>query len=430
MRYCLSKSVPVDQSAHKRHPRHGEAVRVNRALRQTLNLIAWLFVSIGPVLAVAQEPFPRPSDVEPRNAAPPAGSPSETPKTEKPLWHYGGFIDLGYSLNFNFPDNHLFRNRATTPRVNELDVNMGAVYVRKDATEQSRWGMELLGQGGQDAKEFGFGANLPRLDHSDALRHVGLANVSYLAPVGNGLILQGGIFNSFIGYESLYAKNTLNYTRAWIADYSPYLMMGVNAQYTFNDQWTGAFYVINEYFHLQNSNSLPSYGAQVQYKPASAWTVKETVYYGPDQADTGMEFWRFFSDSIVEWKGDAVTLGFNYQIGTQTNASAAAHPRQFYTGGTLAGRWHIAGPWAVALRPEFYWDRNGLMTGSEQFIKAITATAEYRLPYQWTNTICRLEYRYDDSTGAGGGFFKGSDNTLTPGQPMLIFSVIGTFDSP
>jgi hypothetical protein len=70
------------------------------------------------------------------------------------------------------------------------------------------------------------------------------------------------------------------------------------------------------------------------------------------------------------------------------------------------------------------------MTGSEQFIKAITATAEYRLPYQWTNTICRLEYRYDDSTGAGGGFFKGSDNTLTPGQPMLIFSVIGTFDSP
>jgi hypothetical protein len=30
-------------------------------------------------------------------------------------WHYGGFVDLGYSLDFNFPANHLFRNRSTTP---------------------------------------------------------------------------------------------------------------------------------------------------------------------------------------------------------------------------------------------------------------------------------------------------------------------------
>src|SRR5262245_31870255 len=61
----------------------------------------------------------------------------------KPDWHYGAFLDLGYLLDFNFPQNHLFRNKGTTPRVNELDLNMGAVYVRKDATEQSRWGLEL-----------------------------------------------------------------------------------------------------------------------------------------------------------------------------------------------------------------------------------------------------------------------------------------------
>ena len=347
-----------------------------------------------------------------------------------PNWHYGGFVDLGYSLDFNFPDNHLFRNRSTTPRVNELDLNMAGLYVRKDATTDSRWGMELMGQGGQDALNFGFGTNLPKVEGSDALRHFGRANVSYLAPAGNGLILQAGLFNSFIGYESLYAKDNGNYTRAWIADYSPYLMFGVNAQYQFNERWSGAFFIINDYFHLENSNSVPSYGTQVQYKPASAWTLKETVYYGPDQSNTDIEFWRFFSDSIAEWKGDEVTVGFDYQIGTQKNASAPGNPRDFYTGATIETRWHIAGPWTVSVRPEFFWDRNGLMTGSEQFIKAITTTAEYRLPYLWTNTICRLEYRYDDSTGAGGGFFKGTNNLLTPGQQMLIFALIGTFDSP
>lgn len=356
-------------------------------------------------------------------------------KPQPPDWHYGGFIDLGYSLNFNFPENHLFRNRSTTPRVNELDLNMGGIYVRKDATDQSRWGMELLGQGGQDAKDFGFGVNLPKVQGSDALRHFGRANVSYLAPVGHGLLLQAGLFNSFIGNDSLYAKDNFNYTRSWIADYSPYLMFGANAQYAFNDKWSGAFFITNEYFHLQNANSVPSYGAQVAYRPGASWTFKETIYYGPDQSDTSLRYWRSFSDSIVEWKvNDDVTLVGEYQVGTQEMA-APGNPRVFYMGAALPMRWHIGGPWSVALRPEVYWDRSGLMTGSEQLIKAVTTTAEYKLPYKWTNMIARLEYRYDESTGSGGGFFKGNEIApgvigLTPTQHMLILGLIWTLDSP
>jgi Putative beta-barrel porin-2, OmpL-like. bbp2 len=389
------------------------------------SVVVWTaLMATTPVLA--EEPKPITQEQHSQNET---GGSTEA-KIESPNWHYGGFVDLGYSLDFNFPENHLFRDRSTTPKVNELNLNMVGAYIRKDATEASRWGTEWLVQAGEDSKAFGFATNEPHVSGSDVWRHFGRANVSYLAPVGNGLTLQAGLFNSFIGYESLYAKDNGNYTRAWIADYSPYLMFGVNAQYQFNERWSGAFFIINDYFHLENSNSVPSYGAQVQYKPALAWTIKETVYYGPDQSNTDIEFWRFFSDSIVEWRSEDVTVGFDYQIGTQKNASAPGNPRDFYTGATLETRWHIAGPWAVSVRPEFYWDRNGLMTGSEQFIKAITTTAEYRIPYKWTNTICRLEYRYDDSTGAGGGFFKGTNNVLTPGQQMLIFALIGTFDSP
>src|SRR5689334_3745711 len=242
-------------------------------------------------------------------------------KIPSPEWHYGGFVDLGYSLNFNFPENHQFRDRSTTPKVNELDLNMAGVYIRKDPTEASRWGTEWLVQGGEDSKNFGFATNVPNVSGSDVWRHFGRANVSYLAPAGNGLSLQAGLFNSFIGYESLYAKDNGNYTRAWIADYSPYLMFGANAQYQFNERWSGVFFIINEYFHLQNSNSLPSYGAQVAYKPSSAWTLKETIYYGPDQSNTSLEFWRLFSDSIAEWKvNDDVTLVGEYQVGTQEMA--------------------------------------------------------------------------------------------------------------
>jgi Putative beta-barrel porin-2, OmpL-like. bbp2 len=131
----------------------------------------------------------------------------------KPTWHYGGFADVGYLVDFNHPANHLFRNRSTTPRVDELDLNMAAIYLTKDASEKSRWGMELEAQAGEDSKIFGFSATAPNLAGANWLRQIGKADVSYLAPVGKGLTVQGGIFSSLIGYDSLYAKDNFNYRR-------------------------------------------------------------------------------------------------------------------------------------------------------------------------------------------------------------------------
>lgn len=351
----------------------------------------------------------------------------------KPLWQYGGFIDLAYSLDFNFPQNHVFRDRSTTPRVDELDLNMAAAYVKKDVSEQSRLGMELLVQGGQDTKTFGFAANEPPVPNADWYRHFGRANVSYLAPVGNGLTVQAGLFNSFLGHDSLYAKDNFNYTRPWGADYTPYLMFGINATYPFNDRWTGSVFIINGYAHLSSPNSVPSYGGQVAYKPSESWTIKETIYYGPDQSNTSIQFWRFFSDSIVEWKKHPLTIAFEYQIGTQEQTMPGA-PRVFWTAAQLPIHWVIDGPWSATVRPEFYWDRNGLMTGHQQLIRAVTTTLEYRFPYGWTNAIARLEYRYDESTGPGGGFYKDGEVApgaigLTPAQHLLIFALIWTLDS-
>ena len=101
--------------------------------------IAMLAASIIPTPGLAEEPKPINQEQQSQNVT------SRFMEGQLPNWHYGGFVDLGYSLDFNFPENHLFRNRSTTPRVNELDLNMGGVYVRKDATTDSRWGMELDG---------------------------------------------------------------------------------------------------------------------------------------------------------------------------------------------------------------------------------------------------------------------------------------------
>jgi hypothetical protein len=344
-------------------------------------------------------------------------------------------VDVGYIGNFNFPDNHLWRNRATASHHNELSPNMGLAYVRKEASPSSRWGMELGFQGGRDSEEFAFLPGERRVEGSDVLRHIHRANVSYLAPVGRGLMVTAGLFNSLMGYESLYAKDNANYTRSWIADNSPYMMLGVNVQYPLSEEFTVAAFIVNSYYHLAHPNDLPSYGGRWVWKATPRVTLMQTLYGGPDQTETSVEFWRLYGNQIVEWKGDDVTVAASFDIGTENVAGRLGSPRAFVMGGDIVVRWHITGPWSMAVRPEFYWDRNGRWTGAEQFVKAVTSTVEYTFPYRWMNTVVRVEHRYDESTGIGGGFFKNGEIRpgvagLTPGQHVLLLGLLVSLDSP
>lgn len=351
-------------------------------------------------------------------------------------WHYGATVDLSYGLDFNFPENHRWRSKGTTPRVNELSPNMVQGYVRKDVSEASRWGVEFGVQGGYDTNALVPDANPGRekpIDGADTLRHISRANVSYLVPVGNGLTLTGGVFNSYIGYQSIYAKNNLNYTRTYMADNVPYFMFGLGATYPVNDAMQFGLYVINGYNYLSHQNNQPSYGTQLVWKPSSRLTVTENLYYGPDQSNTSIEFWRFFSDSTVEWKDGPVTLAAAYDIGTENAAELTGNPQTFWTAAALYARWNVSGPWSAAVRPELYWDPNGRISGYEQFLKAMTTTLEYKWTHSKQTALLRLEHRYDESSGTGGGFFKRGD--ISPGVPglareqhLLLFSIVWTLD--
>jgi Putative beta-barrel porin-2, OmpL-like. bbp2 len=356
--------------------------------------------------------------------------PSSAPS--QPQWQYGGFVDLGYLLDFNHPANRIFRSRGTAWHVDRVHLNMAGAYLRKKATEESRWGVELTAQAGKDVEVFGFSATAPNIAGFKFLRHLGPTNVSYLAPMGKGLTLQAGIFTSLIGYDSLYAKDNFNYTRPWGADFTPYLMMGVNASYPFNEKVTGTFFVVNGYWHLARANNVPSSGGQIAYKVNPRVTVKETVLFGPHQSNKSFKFWRFLTDTILEGKTDRVTIAFEY-IYSQERVDSPGSPRALMMSSQLPVRWALNKHWALAVRPEVFWDRDGRWTLARQTVKAFTTTLEYRLPYRWTNTIFRLEHRFDDSRGPDGGFFRGREVQpgvvgLTPSQHLLIFATIFTFD--
>jgi Putative beta-barrel porin-2, OmpL-like. bbp2 len=342
------------------------------------------------------------------------------------------FFDGSYLFDFNHPSNRLFRSRGTAWHVDEPHLNMAAAYAKKKTSEQSRWGTELLVQTGKDDEVFGFSATAPNLAGAAWLRHFGLANVSYLVPTGNGLTLQGGIFASLIGYDSLYAKDNFNYTRPWGADFTPYLMLGINAGYPFTSKLAATFYVVNGYWHLADANPVPSSGVQVAYTPSARTTIKETVLLGPHQANTSLQFWRVLSDTILEHRGDRLTIAGEYHFATE-RVDTSARPRAWWMAAQMPLRWNVCGPLSVAVRPEIAWDSHGRWTLAEQTVKAVTSTIEYRVTHKRAAGILRLEHRFDHSSGPDGGFFvqdraNGGAVALTPSQHLLIVAAILTLD--
>lgn len=357
---------------------------------------------------------------------------SSTPEQAGDAWHAGAFVDAAYAKDFNSPANHLFRSRGTTPRVDELDLNMAAAYLRKAATSASRWGLEATAQAGQDSKTFGFSATAPNVAGADWLVHLGPTNVSYLSPLGEGLTLQGGIFSSLIGYDSLYAKDNFNYTRPWGADFTPYLMLGVNAAYPIRRDLTATAFVVNGYWHLAHANDVPSVGGQMAYQATDRLSLKQTVLYGPHQSDTALTFWRFLSDTIVERKTSVLTTAAELQIGTE-NVDAPGTPRAWWSSAQLPLHVTIRPQLAITVRPEVCHDSDGRWTGFAQTVTAVTSTLEYRARFRQTQTMFRVEHRFDHSTGPGGGFFTDGDGSpesvgLTAGQHLLLVSVIFTVD--
>ena len=378
----------------------------------------------GPIYAFDQVEAESPHDKT-------ASEVRETSEPETGNWHFGGYLDVGYTVNTNQPANGLWRSKFTTFKVDAPELNMAMGYVRKDETPQSRWGLEFGLQDGVDTEGLVPApppeANQP-MKNADRYRHIANANLTYLMPVGNGLGVTAGLFQGYPGYESYHASDNLNYTRSYLTDTVPYFLLGAKTAYSYSEKLDLNFFLVSGYNYLANPNDIPSLGFQMVWREPSEITFTQNMYYGSDQKNTDLEFWRFFSNSIFEWKRDPNTVAVSFDVGTEKQADSADSPRYQWLAGALWFGHHLGGPWNVALRPEVYWDKDGLITGAKQVIQAFTVTLKYRIsPFTFGNLAASIEYHYDRSTGSEGGFYSGSDNRLVPDQHLLILALTCSF---
>ena len=283
---------------------------------------------------------------------------------------------------------------------------------------------------GPDANTLGTQSTLSTGSGDLAIRQ---AYVALRAPVGNGVDLKMGVFDSVIGYESIAAVDNPNYTRSYGRTLEPTTHTGVLASYRVNELLSVSAGVADTVGPVINER---------------AWPVKAESYktYMGSIAITAPDTWGFLAGSTLY---GGVVNGFSSRIdGSQTSWYVGATLATPIEGLRLGAAWDVldlhdqtGDAWAVSvygsyaateklslhLRGELatsvanLWP--GLAPGADNNqVWALTGTVQYDL---WQNVLTRAEVRWDH--GDEGTYFSSKSGFNRRNSVLLAANVIYRF---
>ncbi|MGH9936627.1 MAG: outer membrane beta-barrel protein, partial [Blastocatellia bacterium] len=268
---------------------------------------------------------------------------------------------------------------------------------------------------------------------------------TYVAPVGKGLTLDFGKFAGSLGYETNFAKDNFNYSRAYFFNYLPFYHFGLRAKYPVNDKLTVMYHLMNGAQQSEDFNKFKSQQVALILTPTKKVTWQVNYYVGREQRDVAPQLNPTFAslptqpglstdviqpgprgpeprgrfhvlDTYVTWLvTDKLTLAAeaDYVI----NRIQEFSPPSCVTGGAAYARYQFTPKFALAGRAEYLSDRGGLFSGVTQALKETTLTADYKLA---EGLLMRGEWRRDFSNQPffltnQPGALKKEQNTATLG---------------
>ena len=286
------------------------------------------------------------------------------------------------------------------------------------------------------------------------------AYVALRAPIGTGLDLKMGVFDSILGYESVEAGNNPNFTRSYGHSIEPQTHTGLLASYRFCDCFSASFGIADTMGPSINSRAFPTpipVGGLATLPLGGNQAESYKTYMG-SIALTAPDSWGFLSGSTLY---GGVANGFSGS-GVNVGGLAGANRSSYYVGATVAtpvtglragaafdyldihsvnnDTWSLAGylsfqateKLSFHARAEYFNDKPD-MTGStvaapaqgvlfndlafqrKAEVLALTATVQYDL---WKNVISRLELRWDHSVDGNNLFGGGAPGAGILGLPV------------
>lgn len=298
---------------------------------------------------------------------------------------FSGYAEPYYAYDFGNPAE---ANRPgfvySHHRHNEFNVNLALLRASVNS-QRVRGNLVLMA---------GTYANANLAAEPGTLKNVFEANAGVKLARKAEIWLEGGIFPSHIGFESAIGKDCWTLTRSMLADNSPYYEAGAKLSYTTPDgQWLFSALALNGWQRIQRvpGNSALSGGWQIQYKPSARVTLNSSSFFGTDKPDS-TRLWRVFHNfygifQLNEQFG--LTLGFD--TGWEENRRADGDPNFWYSP-VVIGRYAFNDRLALALRAEYYGDKNGVIiaTGTANGFQTFGVSANLDVQVH-KNALWRIE---------------------------------------
>lgn len=367
----------------------------------------------------------------------------------------GGYVDTSAQWNFGTGNANPAGYAYSGGKADGFNLNVVKLSVSKPLDE-AQWaaGYQVDMLYGPDAR------SLSTFDSQDlALQQ---AYVVLRTPVGNGLDVKVGVFNTVIGYETFDSGKNPNWTRSYGFTMEPTTHEGVLAAYQFTDWLTAQVGVANTLGPRIGDRAYPPQGDRAEsYKsymgtlaltaPKDTGFLEGSTFYfgflnglnsmdagGPIGAHTGTHLYAGVTMNTPAKNlkvGAAFDYAFMDRLPAMSGIDDSATPPATTSAGDSGYQWNVAGYASLALseklsvhvRGEYY-----TRTGPDYVVgwlpsRAVetTVTLQYDL---WKNVISRLEYRWDHSADGTDQF--GGDVTGDPtrkNQNILAANIIYQF---
>jgi hypothetical protein len=348
-------------------------------------------------------------------------APAQAAQTaSNPFEHFvfGVGLEGFYEYNWNQPYDRINLLRAYDTRANVFGIQQVNLIVESvpKVEDGRRFGARLDLQYGQATETVqGNAANEPR---PDTYRHIWQAYGTYVFPVGKGLQADFGKFASNLGYETNYAKDNNNFSRAYLFNFLPFYHSGLRLSLPVNDKVTVMYMLTNGIQQTEDFNNFKSNHFTAIVKPTGALSWTTSYYFGQEQPDgaapDGPDGYFRVIDSYI-----AYTASANFTVGLDanyvTNEVNKADETTALQGIGAYARYQLSSPAAIAVRYERL-DDQGLFGGIDQVLQEATATLEYKFA---DGFLVRGEFRRDWSNE---NFFTGprADDLRTHQNTALI----------
>ncbi len=327
------------------------------------------------------------------------------------------YLQGGYTYNFQNPDSQENGLRVFDHKAQSFTLDLAELVFVREAP-MNGLGYKLKLSAGETAK-FIHSRGLGKSDDPFDLTE---AYVEYLAPVGKGLKFTFGKWVTYHGAEVIEAKDNPNYSRSFLFNYAiPFTHTGLKAGYAFSEALNANVYLVNGWDNTDDNNKGKTGGLSVGYTPFEQLSTTFNLMYGPEKDNNNHDN-RFLFDWVGTVK-PAKNLSFilNFDYGSEQH-SAADGGTAVWWGGAGIAKYDVSELFSVALRYEYFDDRDGVRTGTAQKLQEVTFTPQFTLA---RNLLLRPEYRHDWSTEQS--FPARSDGNKKKNQDTIALGVMYTW---